>query len=1435
MDNTELLNMLKLSKECFSVFEKCTFMRPQLHPNKNYLSIKVLTKDYIDISLIDELTNKLQQYLSMEVKLIFTVTNNTDINTSLLISYLNYFLKLHKIDKQLIPIVFDDHIEIDADIELVHEIALFLAQIGINKKITQKKTNIALNNDVIYSSNVVSTVRKSTKQRTSFTNESDYPFVTMDKLASNDQKVSCIGKVFSITSRSGKSSKTGKQFEIESFVVSDFLDAIYVKRFKSDNASELVSLSVYEGMIVKIYGKVQYDSYDNCDVFQLDKIEEVDDDPFILEDNYPGKKHVELHCHTNRSEYDGVSETKQLVNQAYKFNQRAIAITDNCVVQAYPLAQQAHLAIDSKDKQNDFKVIYGIDVKMVDDKLNIVYNPNDQLMKNQRYCVFDLETTGLSVKYDHIIEFGAVIVENNRITDERLQLFIKPPVKLPAFIVNKTNITNEMLEDALPFEKAIDTILDFISGSVLVAHNADFDFNFINEKLAEINREPLTNVCLDTLNLARIIVKNRKYYRLGIIAKYYGVDYDEETAHRGDYDAEVLANVLVKMFKDIDNFEQMTFNSLQNNQPLDIIKKARPYSVTLLAKDMAGIKAIYEIVSLSHTKYLTYFAKENAKKIDNEVAAEPRIYRSEIEKRREHLLIGSCDQYSQLFEIALNRSMADLKKCMEFYDYIELEPLDNYDNLIEVGSSVNRERIKQVLNDIIITADSLSKKVIASSNCYYTYPYQNIARDIYIMGKRIGGIRHPLYPYSKEKRKSFVSPKCHLMTTQQLLDEFKWTNRAEEFVIDNTNYIADLINKEYPIAQELHTPKIEGCENILTEEIYKTAHQIYGDPLPKIVSDRIEKELNSVITNGFSVQYYIAYLLVKQSDADGYPVGSRGSVGSSFIATMANITEVNPLVPHYVCPKCKHSEFFEDNQYANGFDLPVKKCPKCNTEMNRNGHNIPFETFLGFNGDKVPDIDLNFSAEYQGKAMQQIKDIFGADYSYRAGTIGTVAQKTAYGYVKGYCEEIERPYFSKAYSEVLSKMCEGVKRTTGQHPGGIVVIPKENEVHDFTPIQYPANNPFSDWLTTHFAFADLHDNILKLDILAHVDPTSIRMLSQFSGHHYKDVPMSDPEVYKLFYSIDSLNISDPKGYYHEKNGAAGLPEFGTHNNRRILAKTQPKTFNELVAFEGVTHGTDVWTNNAEVLVDKGICSISEVISCRDDIMTYLISKGMDKKMSFQIMEKVRKGKGLTAEWIEEMQKHNVPDWYINSCQLIKYMFPKAHAVAYAMNAVRVGWYKVHCPAAYYAVFFSIRCDAYDIETMIKGVDAVYERLTQIQSKMAANEKISKKEEDLETVLEIALEMYLRGYHFTNISLQKSQAINFIIDPDDEYGIIPSFNSIDGLGSAVAYSIVQQRDICPFISKEDIMKRTQVNNTQLAFMEKIGVLDGLNDENQLSLF
>ncbi len=1432
-----VLQLINLEKDTAEILKEATLMRPQYHKDKNYVSIKILIPHYLKSKQLEEINNKFEKYLGLPVKLCYTITKDK-INNSLLIEYLDYYNRLNKCSISTIPIIKDDIIYLDVDETHLKKINELFYSLGINQKI-----NCKVHQDdkrvekIIYQKNTdTADYRPKSTYRSKFTNEDDYVFVTMDKLTASDNKVCCVGKVFSVETRSGKRKKDGKPFEIETFVVSDFSDAISIKRFKTDAMPEDTSLEVFERMTVKIYGCVKYDSYDNSNTFVLDKIEQLKDDPFILKDDYQGKKHVELHCHTNRSEYDGVSETEELVKQAYNFGQKALAITDTSVVQAYPLAQQAHLSLERKDKDCDFKIIYGIDVKVVDDSLNIVYNPTDDLIKEQEYCVLDLETTGLSTKYDYIIEFGGVIVSHNTVTEKKLQLFIKPPIEIPPFIADKTNITNEMVKNALPFEQAIDKILDFIGERVIVAHNADFDFNFLNDKLISIGRKPLKNICLDTLNLARSIIKNRKYYRLGMIAKQFNVQYDEDTAHRGDYDAEVLANVLVKMLPTIPDWENVTFNQLQSNQSPDVFKKGRTYSATLLAKNAQGIKHIYEIVSLSHTKYLNYFAKENAKKIDKEIVAEPRILKSEINKRRQHILVGSCDQYSQLFEIALNRSMSDLEKCMEFYDYIELEPLDNYANLIEAGTSVDEDRIKRVLNDIIKTADKLNKKIVASANTYYTYPYQNIARDIYIMGKRIGGLHHPLYPYNKEKRRNFVSPKCHLMTTEELLKKFAWTKREEEFVIDNTNYIADLIEKEYPIAQELHTPKIDGCENILSEEIYRTAHRIYGDPLPEIVQQRIEKELNNVIKNGFSVQYYIAYLLVKQSDADGYPVGSRGSVGSSFIATMANITEVNPLVPHYVCPKCHHSEFFEHNEYANGFDLPPKKCPNCQTEMTRNGHNIPFETFLGFNGDKVPDIDLNFSAEYQGKAMQQIKEIFGEKYSYRAGTIGTVAQKTAFGYVRNYCEEVSRDNFSKSFEEVLSKLCEGVKRTTGQHPGGIVVIPKENEVHDFTPIQYPANDPFSDWLTTHFAFSDLHDNILKLDILGHVDPTSIRLLSQFSGFHYKDVPMSDPEVYSLFYSTKALKINDPKGYYHELNGAAGLPEFGTHNNRRILNKAKPSTFNDLVAFEGLTHGTDVWANNAEVLIDNGTCTISEVISCRDDIMGYLIAKGMDKKMSFQIMEKVRKGKGLTAEWIDEMHKHDVPDWYINSCQLIKYMFPKAHAVAYAMNAVRVGWYKVHQPAVYYAVYFSCRCDAYDIETMLAGTDVIYSRLKDIQDRMQSfDKKVSKKEEDLEPVLEIALEMHLRGYHFNNISLEKSQATHFIVDPDDEYGILPSFTSIDGLGEAVANSIVEQRNKQPFISKEDLLKRTGVNNTQLGFMDRIGILKGLNEENQLSLF
>ena len=1429
MDIAAILKQIGLSDSTLALLTNAVLLRPQLNIPKNEVTIKILIDNYLPSMAIEQLKDKLAIYLSANIVLKFEVKNK-DINVAQINDYIDYYNRLNNCSLSLIPVISSSQIYLNVDDETLNKLSIFLAELSIAKHLTN--ANVASEDKEIIIKGKAPI--EHSKYHSKFTKKDDYSLLPMDKLTISDNKVSCIGKVFSVDSRSGTSTRTGKHFEIETIIISDFKDAVTIKRFKKENDAN--QFEFYYGQCVQIYGIVKYDDYDKQNVFELDYQEELEEDPFAQFDDYAGEKHIELHVHTNRSEMDGVCKTDELVKQAFKYGAKAIAITDSNVVQAFPLAQQAHNDIDKKNPDNDFKVIYGIDVKVCDDTLRIVHNPTDQKIWGSEFAVIDFETTGLSTKYDHIIEFGGAIVRDNGVTEEKMQLFIKPPVKVPKFIEQKTNITNEMLEDALDFEHAIDKILDFIGDRIIVAHNADFDYKFLNDSLERIGREPIKNPCLDTLNLARQILKNKKYYRLGVIANNYKVEYDEETAHRGDYDAFVLAEVFVKMIYDIQDYKNITLNQLQEVQDKENYKKAHVYSTTLLAKNMAGIKSIYEIVTLSHTKYLTYFAKENAKKIDNDVQAQPRILKSEINKRRENILVGSCDQYSELFEMALNRSNADLKDLMRFYDYIEIEPISHYRNLIEPGSSCDEERIKNVLNDIIRIADELNIPIIASNNVYYTHKYQKIARDIYIMAKRIGGLHHPLYPRNREERLTFVAPDAHLMTTSELLEEMSFCkDRAKEFVIDNPIKISNQIEKIYPIPTKLATPEIEGSEEKLKAEIYKNARNIYGDPLPEIVASRIDKELTNVINNGFTVQYYIAYLLVKKSNEDGYPVGSRGSVGSSFIATMANITEVNPLCPHYVCPDCKHSEFFTNNEYDNGFDLPAKKCPKCGQEMIRNGHNIPFETFLGFNGDKVPDIDLNFSPEYQNTAQMQVKEIFGDDYSYRAGTIGTVAQKTAFGYVKGYCEEMEKPYFSKSYSEVLSMMCDDVKRTTGQHPGGIVVIPKDKEIHDFTPIQYPANNPFSDWLTTHYAFADLHDNILKLDILAHIDPTAIRLLSLFSGFDYRDVPFSDPKVYSLFNSTDALDIHDDNDMYHELNGAAGLPEFGTHNNRRILAKTKPSTFYELVAFEGVTHGTDVWANNAEVLIDNNICTLKEVISCRDDIMSYLISKGLDKKMSFDIMEKVRKGKGLTSQWIEEMEKHDVPQWYINSCQLIKYMFPKAHAVAYAMNAVRVAYYKLYYPRAYYAVYFSCRCDQYDIETMIAGKNAIYNRLHEIQTRMDNSQDISDKERALEPVLEIALEMYLRGYHFNKISITKSEASYFIIDPDDEKGLIPSFMSIDGLGEAVGQSIVNERNIRPFTSKADLIKRTTLNNSQISFMDKLGILDELQQEDQLSLF
>lgn len=1237
------------------------------------------------------------------------------------------------------------------------------------------------------------------------------------------ENVEIWGDVFEIETR-----PVGKSI-LQSVYLADNDDAIVMKRFTGARLSEEEMNQLKVGQRIKAYGRVADDSFIRSLVFMPDKIEVIE--KTSREDNAEEKR-VELHVHTKLSEMDGVSGISQYIDQALKWNHKAIAITDHLVVQDFPKAQR-YLERVNKGRENPLKMLYGVEMNMVDPELNIVRNPNGTKLEKARYCIFDLETTGLSSRFDHIIEFGGVIVENREVK-QTLQMFIKPPVELSAFTTNLTSITQQDLKDAKSFEESCDEILNFIGDSVLVAHNASFDVNFLNDALIRANRKPLENPVIDTLDLSYSMHADRKAHRLGNVARIYNIKYDEEVAHRADYDAKILSDVYLNMLNELKDVE--TLNDLANYYTESCFSKVRPKHIIVFAKNKAGLKSLFELITLSHTKHLAY----NGKNTSN-IVAEPRIFRKEIEERRENLLLGSACSNGEVFEIAHTRNEKLLKEAISFYDYIEIQPLENYRHLIERNTIIDQNRLKEILRSIIDAADDLGKMVVATGDCHYVEPSQKKIRDIYINSQAIGGKRHPLYVYDANRRKNTISPDQHFRSTTEMLDCFNWLGeeKAYEVVVKNSNIIADMIEKINPVYDELFPPKMKDSDKKLTQICYENAHKIYGNPLPTIVEERLKRELDSIIGHGFYVVYYISHLLVKKSLDDGYMVGSRGSVGSSFVATMANITEVNPLAPHYVCHKCHYVEFFTDGSVASGFDLPDKVCPVCGEIIRGNGQDIPFETFLGFEGDKVPDIDLNFSGDYQPTAHNYLKEVFGEDHVFRAGTIGTVAQQTAFGYVKGYEEEMGMEgQMRQAKVLHLAKGADGVKRTTGQHPGGILVVPNEFNVHDFTPVQFPANNPFAEWKTTHFEFHDIHDNLLKFDILGHVDPTAMKLLEKQSGIDPKTIPMNDPDTMKIFSSVESLNIDTSKNT--EVTGAAGIPEFGTPFVRGILELTKPTTFDELVRISGLSHGTDVWLNNAKDLIDDGRCTLKNVIGCRDDIMVYLMHKGLPAKLSFTIMESVRKGKGLKPEWIEEMSKkeYNIDPWYIDSCLKIKYMFPKAHAVAYVMMAVRIAWFKVHQPLYYYCMYFSIRCDAYDIDSMIAGENMIRARMNEISNKLSNNEskgEVSKKEKDIYSTLELALEMNLRGFKIGNIDLNRSEASTFIVDPVNKNTIIPPFTTIDGLGVNVAETVVEERKKGPFISKQDLMKRTALNGTHIKKLESMGVLKGLQEENQLSLF
>ncbi len=1258
----------------------------------------------------------------------------------------------------------------------------------------------------------------------------EYTKVSLNDVTDQMRNIQFDGEIFKqedFATRSG--------MVIQTSAVYDGDNAINIKRFAKSDEEKAALSEAKVGDYCRFYGAVSYDPYSKDIVFNVEAITKLEKPKVV--DNAPEKR-IEFHMHTNMSEMDGVCEAVSIVKYAYNLGHEGIVITDHADVQSFVKAYNTGASLAKGNPDRPFKVGLGCEVNLAEDRLNIVYNISDLPINEAEYIAFDLETTGLSCKYDHIIEFGAVRIKDGMVTEHK-QMFIKPPVSIPPFIANKTNITNDMVKNAKSFAEACDELVDWIGDAVLVAHNASFDYNFFNEELRRLGKAPLTNTTIDTLDMSRAILKERKAYRLGNIARNYHISYDEEVAHRADYDAEVLGDVFLCLIKDAEKMGARTIRDIQEViQDDDAFKKGRSSHTILVAKNKQGLKDLYKLVTMSNTKTLAVFSKSS--KEGSEVAAEARVLRSAVNAVRENLLIGSSCQNNEVFELACNGDDARLEKAMSWYDYIELQPLSCYTTFVAMGNVPNMDRLKTVQKRIIAMAKKLNKPIIADSDAHYCTKEQKKFRDVYIMSQGVGGSIHPLYIRNDMLRHRTKNPDQHIRLTDEMIEEFSWLDDVDlvhQMVIDNPKKLFDQLENIRPVPAGTFPPTIEHSDEKLREICNSTAKRMYEfeGKIPDIVTDRLNEELDNIIRNGYGVHYYIAHLLVKKSNEDGYVVGSRGSVGSSFTATMSGITEVNALKPHYLCPHCHYSEWMEDASISSGFDLPDKTCPHCGSTMKGNGQNIPFQTFLGFNADKTPDIDLNFSNEYQAKAHAFIKEVFGEKHAFRAGTIGTVAEKTAYGYVQGYCEKMGITDMRSTMKDYLASGCQNVKRTTGQHPGGIIIIPENYDAEDFTPVQYPANDPNSEWMTTHYDFHDIHDNVLKFDILGHVDPTAMRMLTNISKTDPLTIPMNDPESLSLFYEDNALK-ADPR-VYKKETGALGLPEFGTKTTRRVLEETRPHLFSDLVIISGLSHGTDVWAGNAETLIQNGH-ALSEVIGCRDDIMTYLLNKKLEPIDAFRIMEDVRKGKGLKEDQEKKMREHDVPDWYIDSCKKIKYMFPKAHAVAYVMMAVRLAWYKVHEPWNFYIQYLTLRCDAYDITVMSRGLEAVRERMFNIDERLKNREtarEVTNKEKSLFDTLEVCEELYARGYKISNVDLYRSKATEFCSDPDDNHVIIPPFVVIDGLGANVAKSVEEARKQGEFLSKEDLIKRTQLSSTLVKKLDDLGCLQGLQESNQISLF
>ncbi|QXM06109.1 PolC-type DNA polymerase III [Crassaminicella indica] len=1189
------------------------------------------------------------------------------------------------------------------------------------------------------------------------------------------------GEIFDVE---WKTLKNGKSLCVLS--VTDYKGSIAVKLFVKKEQVDALSEELKIGKYVKIRGDARYDTFSREIVIMA---KDIIKGQLKARIDKAQKKRVELHVHTQMSAMDGVSSAKNLIKRAKEWGHAAIAITDHGVVQAFPEAMDAA-------KKHDIKVIYGVEGYLVNDGEPIVINSNEKEI-NQSYVVFDIETTGLSSKNDKITEIGAVKIRDNKIVD-KFNILVNPGIPIPLKIVELTGITDDMVKDQPTIEEVLPKFLEFIEDAPAVAHNANFDTSFIKQSCSQMGLE-FNNPIIDTLPLAKILLPHLKRYKLNVIAKELNVKL--ENHHRAVDDAKATANIFIEFLSMLKERGIARLSEINDLYAKSVdVKKLDTFHVIILVKNYTGLKNLYKIISQSH---ISYFHKR------------PRIPKSLLSKMREGLIVGTACEAGELYRAILNnKPKREIENIVKYYDYLEIQPIENNQFLIQKGLVKGEEELKEINKEIVTLGERFNKMVVATGDVHFLDPKDEVYRRILMAGQGFSDADNQAPLYFK--------------TTDEMLEEFKYLGEsmAMDVVVNNPNKISDMIEQIIPIPEETYPPVIEGADEDLKNMCYEKAMRIYGDPLPEIVKTRLDKELNSIISNGYAVMYIIAQKLVTKSLEDGYLVGSRGSVGSSFVATMSDITEVNPLPPHYICKNCKNSEFILDGSIGSGADLPDKKCPKCNEDYEKNGHDIPFEVFLGFEGDKEPDIDLNFAGEYQPNAHKYTEVLFGEGYVFRAGTIGTIAEKTAYGFVKKYFEERQIPINNREIDR-LSRGCTGVKRTTGQHPGGVMVVPNYKDIFDFSPIQYPANDSSSGVITTHFDYHSISGRILKLDILGHDVPTIIRMLQDITGVDPQQIPLDDPETVKIFTSLEPLKIVDND--FKCEVGSLGIPEFGTKFVRQMLVDTKPTTFAELVRISGLSHGTDVWLNNAQDLVRQNVAPLKEVISTRDDIMNYLIYKGLPPKASFKIMEKVRKGKGLTPEDEAMMKENNVPQWYIDSCNKIKYMFPKAHAVAYVMMSFRIAYFKVHYPLAFYATYFTTKASDFDAELVVKGKEIVKNKIKELEE---LGNNVTQKEKDLLTVLEVVYEMYCRGFGFLPVDIYKSDSDKFIILEDK---LLPPLRALQGVGENAARSICKSRKNGEFISVEDIRERSKVTKTVIETLKNHGCLNGLPDTNQLSLF